>query len=797
MTDIFLKAARIGLLLTLFATALPLTASDADRLQLMGLQRYDYPAVSPDGSHIVFDSEVSGNRDLYLLNVADNTITRLTVDPSIDATADWFPNGEKLVFQSERSGNRDLFTLDLATGAIENLTDHPAEDSHPKVAADGQSMVFDSNRSTFDPGQDDTDPLRQNYEIYRLSFATGETERLTDWPHWDTYADLSNDGQQLTWRRLTQNADGTLNSEVFLKDLSSGEEQNITRQPAFDGYPDFMSDGRILFASNRFASSGRDFDVYAYEPATGKTDRLTFVSDHDRYPRGITRPRAAPDGSFGVGNGNTSDQSLLVRFALRPKPGLVFRQVTSSEVAKDGGLSRGLAWGDGNGDGLIDLLIGNTIDHPNFLYWNSGNGRFQEALDQPVARDAGWSEGVNWVDVDNDGDLDIFAARTRYGNALFINDGEGNFVAGPSSDLLNESSSANQACWLDVDNDGLLDAILATLDGADTALYFNIGQGVFEAAEPNPFAGSGGNSRGCAVGDADGDGDLDVTIANFTEVVDGQLSRARDQYFENLGSGRFRSSELAGLTDQRSLTYSHSWTDVDDDGDMDLTQTRLASADKHVGIYLNNDGQFSSAYKTVFEGLHHGPSKGHAWADFDNDGDQDMIIVTGTEGIEASAQYTLNHMLFENREGRLFRVESGSLTSEAHISAGVAVGDFDNDGDLDIAISNWGHSDENNQLFRNDSQAGNWLMVTLQGSKSNRMGVGALVSVTADVNGSPKTQSRAMLLQSAFAGGNDTRLHFGLGQAEAVDTITVTWPSGQVSTLRDQAVNQILHVRES
>ncbi len=762
---------------------------------MIGFVTYDYPAPSPDGARIAFSSDLDGDDEIYIVEIATGLVSKLTDNDIGDGTPVWTPDGKTLVFQSERDGNRDIYSIDLETGDTLNLTNDPAEDSHPKVSADGRFVVFDSNRDS--PERSGNDDFDANYEIYRMPISGGKVERLTNYFEWDTYSDLSPDGKHLTWRRILVDGEET-NSEIYWKDLTTGEERNLTNNPAFDGYPDWTPDGRILFASNRAGQSREEFDAYLIDPETLRLDRLTFSADNPLYDR-VTRPRASWDSSWAIGNRYQGEKNHLYRFELPPRntPSAIrFTKTQTAAPSVDGGLSRGVAWGDGNGDGYPDLYVGNTIGQADFLYWNRDGAGFEQEHESIVTHAGGWTEGVNFVDVDNDGDLDLFAARTKDRSALYLNDGSGKFDIAPESDITTSDHSDSQYCWADVDGDGLLDAVAATRTGIDPILFLNRGGGMFDAAEPNPFTGAGGDSRACAFGDADGDGDLDLAIGNFVSGEGDDERKEEGSFFINEGGGEFSVGKIHQFTDTGALTYGLSWADPDNDGDFDLLQTRIALSDERPGFFQNRKGRFSENYERLFADVRHGPSKGHVWADFDNDGDLDLFIANGTEGFEPSEDYRLANVLFENDDGIMRAVDGGIITSEQTISAGVAAADYDNDGDLDLMIANWGNSDEDNALYRNDGARGNWLLIKLEGTRSNRMAVGAVVRATADINGNQRVQTKQLTLNTGYASASETRVHFGLADAAVIDQLEVTWPSGDIEVLTDVEVNRIIKITE-
>lgn len=197
-----------------------------------------------------------------------------------------------------------------------------------------------------------------------------------------------------------------------------------------------------------------------------------------------------------------------------------------------------------------------------------------------------------------------------------------------------------------------------------------------------------------------------------------------------------------------------------------------------------------------------GPSKGHAWGDFDNDGDLDLYVANGTMSTERVPEFGLRNFLYLNRgDGTFRRVEGGPASTDAQVSAGVAWADYDRDGDLDLFVANWGGGAEerHNALYRNTTSertGRRWIVFRLEGVASNRFGVGAEVRVRARVAGEIRWQTRRLMSSTGYASQNEPIVHFGLGAAVQVDSAVVRWPSGDVSRLADLEANQVVHVRE-
>src|SRR5210317_216821 len=174
----------------------------------------------------------------------------------------------------------------------------------------------------------------------------------------------------------------------------------------------------------------------------------------------------------------------------------LFVAITDHAASVDGGLSRGVAFGDADGDGDADLLVANTINYPEFLYRNDKE-RFVQVMEAAPSLAGGFTEGVSWIDFDNDGDLDIFAARTRGPNALYRNDGDWSFVEHMAGSLSEDRSASSMACWADVDNDGWLDVFVVNRGGESDAIHRNRNGRFFERVTNNIIGRAGGDGRSC------------------------------------------------------------------------------------------------------------------------------------------------------------------------------------------------------------------------------------------------------------------------------------------------------------
>jgi hypothetical protein len=469
-----------------------------------------------------------------------------------------------------------------------------------------------------------------------------------------------------------------------------------------------------------------------------------------------------------------------------------FVSVASRVLSANGGNSRGVAWGDFNGDGWDDLVVANAADgQRNFLYRNRGDGTLELVEDSPVVTGAAPTEGVNWVDFDNDGDVDLLVVnRSETSNELFRNDGDGGLVRVSGGDLTADRTSSTTACWADYDEDGFLDVWVVNRDGEDDALYRNRSGGGFSRVAAGPMVGRGGDGRTCAWGDVDADGDLDLYVGNF--LTADREGKATNFLYLNRGDGAFESVIEGPAVSDPGLTYGVSWVDFDNDGDLDLFVSNIARSDQNALYRNDGSGQLAKVTVGPLVTDSGGPSKGHTWGDYDNDGDLDLYVANGTEGTDDILGYFYRHL----GGGRFERVLESPFDSDRHISAGTAWGDYDNNGDLDIFVANWRGDGEANDLYRNQTSGASWLALRLEGRQSNRMGIGAKVRLVVEMEGETNTQYRWQLLNTGYGSQNAPIIHFGLGSATVARTLEISWPSGKVDTHSNVDANRFWHAVE-
>jgi len=476
----------------------------------------------------------------------------------------------------------------------------------------------------------------------------------------------------------------------------------------------------------------------------------------------------------------------------------------------------------------------------NRLYRNNHDGTFTDVTARAgVPGNGAWGMGGCVGDVDNNGFDDIFV--TNYGpDVLYLNNGDGTFRDASRAAGIQGGERWHTGCGFgDYDGDGDLDLYvsvyvqfnpaspLPTAPSSDSAFgtngkrvlygpkaypsmphefYENVGKGRFiDVSERSGVAKGGrkadlsagvrGNGFGVVWGDYDNDGDLDVFVAN-DETPRFLFRNNGDKTFTEVGA-----SAGVALAQTGSVLASMGvdMADVDNDGRLDIVVTNFASEPTEM-FHNNGDGTFTEISRR--RGVP--PSVLMGWGtqlvDFDLDGQLDLVVANGhvlpsldeTSKRLLLAGYRQRLSMFQQQPTGMFQELGMTLRGpflETHVSRGLAVADLNNDGQMDIIVAN---QDDPPSVLINRGVAGNWTLVKLRGTTSNRSAIGARVTARA----AGRTQIREVKSGGSYLSQSDLRIPFGLGAATTIDELTVRWPSGRLETERNVKANQIVEITE-
>lgn len=458
-----------------------------------------------------------------------------------------------------------------------------------------------------------------------------------------------------------------------------------------------------------------------------------------------------------------------------------FTRVTSGPLVSDLGGFLGASWGDYDGDGYVDLFVANN-QRQNLLFHNDGNGTFTKVTAGEMLTDRAVSYSATWGDYDNDGHLDLFVANRGGGNFLYRNNGV-YFTRIKDGPIATDNLGSISASWGDYDNDGDLDLFVANV-AAHNLLYQNNGNGTFTKITSGPIVTDRIVDSVVGLwGDYDNDGDLDLYVVN------GWFALYQNFLYRNEGQGNFTKITTGRIVTDVEGSTGGSWGDYDNDGYLDLYVCNSVN-DAANSLYHNNgNGTFTkiTAGEMVTDLGH---STGSSWVDYDNDGDLDLFVV--------NVFGAKNKLYRNNGDGSFTPVTSGAIVVDANFSFGCGWADYDNDGDQDVYVTNGGISQTwRNFSYRNDGNQNQWLSIQCQGTTSNLSAIGAVVRVKAIIASEAVWQKRQISGQTGFLGQNCLSASFGLGDAATIDSLVIEWPSGRKQVQTNIAPKQILLVTEA
>jgi len=481
----------------------------------------------------------------------------------------------------------------------------------------------------------------------------------------------------------------------------------------------------------------------------------------------------------------------------------------------------GAAFLDYDQDGYIDLYVCNgtwlkglssgekpaELPH-NHLYRNLGNGTFEDVTKKAGVGGPWYSMGVTVGDYNNDGYPDLYVSN--YGtNVLYKNNGNGTFTDVTSRAGVGgkETDFNTGAVWLDYDNDGFLDLYVGkylnfdpnykyyyapdgfpgpmAYDAEPDVLYHNNGNGTFEdVTKKMGINDMDGRAMGVGAADYDDEGFVDIYVAN---------DHSMNYLWHNNGGKGFTdvgtpSGTAFGQSGESAVSMSVDFADYTGSGRMDM----FISDDKYCRLYENmGNGIFTD--KSYPSGIAMPAGQFVGWSssfiDYNNDGLMDIYKTNGA----LKHLYGQEDQLFENTGDGKFKdvsTEMGKYFMQKLVGRGACFGDYDNDGDIDGYIVNL--NDRGAFLRNNKGNSNNWIILNLNGTTSNRDGIGARIKLTAG----GKVYVTQKKSTTGYLSQNDPRIHFGLAKNTMIDKIEIQWPSGKLQVLENIKVNQILPVKE-
>jgi hypothetical protein len=495
-----------------------------------------------------------------------------------------------------------------------------------------------------------------------------------------------------------------------------------------------------------------------------------FDYDNDgRMDLFFTNGAALKDPMPKTGDPNKRDAKYWNRLYHQKADG-TFEDVTESSGLNGSGYSMGVAAADYDNDRFTDLYV--TGYGSNYLYHNNGDGTFVDVTKRAGVTASGWSTSAGWIDYDRDGRLDLVVGRYM----------EWNFDLGSiyCGDL-----RPGYRAYCHPDN----------FKGANNLLYHQRADGSFEdVSAKSGIAEPGGKALGVAFSDFDNDGFVDIFVANDS---------VRQSLYHNKGDGTFEDvavSAGAGY-DENGKTYAGMGIDAgdyDNDGYMDIFITTLSN--ETYPLY-HNDADLSFTYATNSAGVGQITLLYSGWGtrflDADNDGLRDLFVAQShvldtIEKTNPYLKYKQTPLLMLNTGKGFVNVSAtaGPIFSNSLAGRGAAFGDFNNDGRIDVVISTL---DGPPVLLRNNGTKNHWLGLSLVGSKSNRNGIGARITVT---DSSGRKQIFDASTSGSYLSANDPRIIVGLGAAAGVRRVEVNWPSGKVQLVTEPKVDRYLVVDE-
>ena len=437
------------------------------------------------------------------------------------------------------------------------------------------------------------------------------------------------------------------------------------------------------------------------------------------------------------------------------------------------GHGHGLAVGDYDNDGYEDLYV-SVYTGNNRLCRNKGDGTFEEVAAELGLDIASKSKAAVWGDIDNDGYLDLYVANLNAKDQLFRNIGDGTFEEITMSARISNIENPSAVSMADVNQDGFLDLYIANF-GAENILYLNNQDRTFSNYTLEAGLSDMGSSMGAVFFDYDKDGDSDLYLVH--DNIEPNF------LYQNDGNGHFIEVSVAAQANTKGYGMGVDIADINQDGYTDIYITNLF---KNVLLLNQGDGTFEDISERA--GVDDfGMGWGTHFSDIDNDGWVDIYVANDSE----FSPYP--NVLYRNLGNDTFeKIETLGAVSSTQQSYATVGFDYDLDGHMDLALANIGAADYC-QLFENKEEDGNWVGIKLIGVNGNSNAIGAKIEVIDEFGA---LHYRELIAGSGWASQSSLVLHLGLGDAERIQQLSISWPSGSSQVVQDLTLNEYWTIEE-
>ncbi len=478
----------------------------------------------------------------------------------------------------------------------------------------------------------------------------------------------------------------------------------------------------------------------------------------------------------------------LFIFAVQPISAQYFTKISTGTLVETPKKPYSASWADYNNDGFDDMLIVDNTDFHTSLFSNNGDGTFTEQIDNVIYDTMGPSIACSWGDYNNDGNIDLYICNTKNSgdamavNFLYRNDGNGVFTRILVGDIVTDTDWSLGASWADYDNDGFLDLYVANFT-EENRLYHNNGDGTFTKILVGEIVTDNFNTYSANWVDYDNDGFQDMYVVNYYfSALPGQ----NNNLYHNNGDGTFTKNTTSIIANDAALTQGCSWGDYNNDGLLDVFITVNNFADVTHNFLYKNIGNGDFELVNAAPSIDGGAAFGSAWLDMDNDGFLDLTVSNN-----GGSSARLNSLYKNNGDDTFTNQTTDDVTLTPLRDFSTTVSDYNNDGYSDIFTPSYSTTLVHG-LYKNNGGSNNWISLRLEGIISNKSAIGARIYCTA--NGI--VQTREVASSSGEYTGSTLVQTFGIGAATSIESIEIQWPSGIIQTILNPAINQIYQIPE-